>query len=161
MINIRQILIGLSVLFFGILVYIVDRPFDQTYFLYKSFLNLSLHNSLPNLFGNYGNYLPSFIHVYSFIIITASFFPPQKKGYLLISVCWFGVDIFFELGQKFKSLFSAMVPDWFSFVPFLEVSKNYFLAGTFDFNDLAAISFGALLGYFTLLITTKGMKHET
>jgi hypothetical protein len=155
MINIRQILIGLSVLLLGTLVYIVDRPPDQTYFVYKNFVNISLHNTLPNLFGFIGNSLPSFVHVFSFILITAGLLHCQKKGSLIICSCWFLTDLLFELGQKFKALSSTMLPDWFSRILFLENSKNYFLSGTFDLNDLTAIAFGTILAYFALSITIK------
>jgi len=155
MINIRQILIGLSILLLGTLVYVVDRPPDQTYFVYKSFVNISLHNTLPNLFGFIGNSLPSFIHAFSFILITAGLLHCQKRGCLIICACWFLADVVFELGQKFKVLSSTMFPDWFSGILFLENSKNYFLFGTFDFNDLTAIIFGALSAYFVLSITMK------
>ena len=156
MINIRQILIGLSVLLLGTLVYVVDRPPDQTYFVYKSFVNISLHNTLPNLFGFIGNSLPSFIHAFSFILITAGLLHCQKRGCLIICACWFFTDAIFELGQKFKALSSTMVPDWFSGILFLENSKNYFLLGTFDFSDLTAIIFGTLSAYFVLSATMKG-----
>jgi hypothetical protein len=155
MINIRQILIGLSVLLLGTLLYVVDRPPDQTYFVYKSFVNISLHNTLPNLFGFIGNSLPSFIHAFSFILITAGLLHCQKRGCLIICACWFLADVVFELGQKFKVLSSRMVPDWFSGIAFLENSKNYFLSGTFDFNDLTAIALGIILAYFILSITMK------
>jgi len=154
-INLHQILIGLSVLFLGTLVYIVDRPLDQTYFVYKSFANISLHNILPNLFGFIGNSLPSFIHAFSFILITAGLFQCQKKGCLIICACWFLTDVIFELGQKFKALSSTIVPDWFSGILFLENSKNYFLSGTFDFNDLAAIAVGTISAYLVLSATQK------
>ena len=155
MINIRQILIGLSILLLGTLVYVVDRPPDQTYFVCKSFVNISLHNTLPNLFGFIGNSLPSFIHAFSFILITAGLLHCQKRGCLIICACWFLADVVFELGQKFKVLSSTMFPDWFSGILFLENSKNYFLFGTFDFNDLTAIIFGALSAYFVLSITMQ------
>ena len=155
MINIRQILIGLSILLLGTLVYVVDRPPDQTYFVYKSFVNISLHNTLPNLFGFIGNSLPSFTHAFSFILITAGLLHCQKRGCLIICACWFLADVVFELGQKFKVLSSTMFPDWFSGILFLENSKNYFLFGTFDFNDLTAIILGALSAYFVLSITMK------
>jgi hypothetical protein len=154
-INIRQILIGLSVLIIGTLVYLIDRPPYQTYFLYKSSLTLSLHNTLPNLFGFIGNSLPSFVHAFSFILITAGFLCCQKKGCIIICACWFFTDAFFELGQKLKVLSSTMVPDWFSGIPFLENSKNYFSSGTFDVNDLVAIVFGTIIAYFVLSITIK------
>jgi len=155
MINIPQILIGLTVLLLGTLVYVVDRPPDQTYFVYKSVVNISFHNTLPNLFGLIGNSLPSFVHVFSFILITAGLLHCQKRGCLIICVCWFLTDVIFELGQKIKALSSAMVPDWFSEILFLENSKNYFLSGTFDLNDLTAIVFGTIIAYFVLSITIK------
>jgi hypothetical protein len=155
LINIRQILIGVPVLLLGILLYLTDRPPDQTYFVYKSFVNISLHNTLPNLFGFIGNSLPSFVHVFCFILITASLLKCQKRGCIIICASWFLADFIFELGQKFKSLSSTMVPDWFSGIPFLENSKNYFLSGTFDFNDLTAIAIGTILAYLVLSITNK------
>jgi hypothetical protein len=48
-----------------------------------------------------------------------------------------------------------MVPDWFSGILFLENTKNYFLSGTFDFNDLTAIAVGTILAYFVLILTIK------
>ena len=157
-INISPILIGITVLLLGTSIYLTDRHPDQTYFVYKSFVNISLHNTLPNLFGFIGNSLPSFIHAFSFILITAGLFQCQKRGCLIICACWFLTDVIFELGQKFKALSSRMVPDWFSGILFLENSKNYFLSGTFDFNDLAAITFGTILAYFAFSITIKGSK---
>ena len=155
MINMCQILIGLSVLLLGTLVYVVDRPPDLTYFVYKSSINISLHNILPNLFGSIGNSLPSLVHVFSFILITAGFFNCQKKGCIIICVCWFLTDVIFELGQKFKAFSSSILPNWFSGVPFLENSKNFFLSGRFDVNDVIAITFGTIFAYFALSITIK------
>ena len=155
MINIRQLLIGITVLILGTSVYLTDRPPDQTYFVYKSFINISLHNTLPNLFGFIGNSLPSFVHVFCFILITASLLKCQKRGCTIICASWFLADFIFELGQKFKTFSSSMVPDWFSRIPFLENSKNYFLSGTFDYNDLTAIAIGTILAYLVLSITNK------
>jgi hypothetical protein len=155
MINIRQLLIGITVLILGTSIYLTDRPPDQTYFVYKSFVNISLHNTLPNLFGFIGNSLPSFGHVFCFILLTAGFLQCQKRGCIIVCASWFFIDFIFELGQKFKSLSSTMVPDWFSGIPFLENSKNYFLSGTFDYNDLTAIAIGTILAYLVLSITNK------
>jgi len=155
LINIRQFLIGLTVLLLGTLVYLIDRPPDQTYFVHKSFVNISLQNTLPNLFGFIGNSLPSFVHVFSFILITARLFHCKKRVCIIICAFWLLIDILFELGQKFKALSSTMVPDWFSRILFLENSKNHFLSGTFDLNDLTAIAFGTILAYFALSISIK------
>ena len=153
--NKKQIIIGLVALFTGSLVYLIDRPPDQTYFVYSSPINISLSNTIPNLFGTIGNSLPAFIHIFSFILITAGLIFCNKRGYLIICLSWFLVDCAFELGQKFNDLASKIIPDWFAGIPFLENTENYFLQGTFDFIDLAAIAFGTVIAYFALLATGK------
>jgi hypothetical protein len=150
-----QILIGTLALLFGSLVYIVDRPPDQTYFVYSNSINISLFNIIPNLFGLIGNSLPAFLHVFSFILITAGLIFCQKRGFLIICLSWFLVDSAFEVGQKFTTWPSRIIPDWFAGIPFLENTENYFLQGTFDFIDLASIVLGAIIAYFVLLATGK------
>ena len=71
---------------------------------------------------------------------------------------WFFIDCAFELGQKFKSWPSLIIPEWFDGIPFFENSKNYFLRGTFDFGDLAAITIGVVVAYFVLLTTKRKAK---
>jgi hypothetical protein len=139
----------------GVLVYLVDRPPDQTYFVHTYSFDISLHDYLPNLFGPIGNSLPAFIHVFSFILMTAGLLSCRKRGCLIICLSWFFVDCTFEMGQKFKIWSSNRVPDWFTGIPFLESSKNYFLLGTFDFLDMAAIALGALMAYMVLLGTME------
>jgi hypothetical protein len=158
-VNRIQILIGVMALLFGSLVYLIDRPPDQTYFVHTSSINISLHTTLPNLFGLIGNSLPAFIHVFSFVLLTAGFVSYRKRGYLIICLCWFLVDCAFELGQRFSSWSLKMIPDWFAGIPLLGNTETYFLQGTFDFLDLAAIALGALMAYFVLLTTSK--RRET
>ena len=150
-----RILIGLAGLLVGSLIYLVDRPPDQTYFVYSSPINISLSNTIPNLFGVIGYSLPAFIHVFSFILITAGLILCQKRGYIIICLSWFLIDFAFELGQKYSTLPLKIVPNWFIKIPFLENSKNYFQKGTFDFIDLAATAFGALIAYLVILATSK------
>jgi len=153
--NKSQILIGLTGLLIGTLVYIVDRPPDQTYFVYCSPFNISLFKVLPIFFGTLGNNLPTFIHVFSFSLLTAGFISCQKRGSLIICMGWFLVDSAFELGQEYYSWALEIIPDWFAEIPFLENTKSYFVHGTFDYYDLAAITIGAVIAYFTLLATIK------
>lgn len=154
-INLHQIIIGMIVLSLGILIYLIDRPPDNTYFVYKSFVNISLHNTLPNLFGLIGNSLPSFIHVFSFILITASLISYKKNRCLIVCLAWFLIDCAFEFGQKYYSLLQKMIPDWFIGIPFLENTENYFVHGTFDYFDLLAITIGSLIAYFVLLASIE------
>ncbi len=141
-------------LLFGVLVYLVDRPPDQTYFVYKTGADISLHNTLPNLFGIIGQSLPSFAHVFSFILITAGLIAYKKRGYIIICLFWFLIDSAFELGQKFNTLIIEFIPGWFAGIPFFENTGNYFSRGTFSLGDLAAIFIGTIAAYF-ILITTK------
>jgi hypothetical protein len=150
-INRVQILIGLLGLVLGSLVYIVDRPPDQTYFVIKSGINISLFNTFPNLFGPLSNSLPTFIHVFSFILITAGLMACQKRGYLTICLSWFCVDCGFEFGQKYDAFAAKLIPSCFRGVPFLENIQDYFLRGVFDFIDVSAIAMGSATAYFVLL----------
>ena len=154
-INKTQILIGTIGLLFGSLVYLIDRPPDHTYFVYSSPINISLFTTIPNIFGLIGNSLPEFIHVFSFILITAGLIFSQKRGYLIICLSWFFIDAAFEVGQRFHNLASKIIPDWFIGIFFLENTENYFLNGTFDFLDLAAIALGTAIAYFVLITTNK------
>jgi hypothetical protein len=159
-VNTRQILIGAAGLLVGALVYLVDRPPDYTYFVYRSGIDISLYNILPNLFGPIGHSLPAFSHVFSFILITAGLIGCRKRGYLIICLSWFLVDCAFELGQKFNSFAVRFVPDWFAEIPIIGNTKNYFLQGTFDYLDLIAISIGSALAYFLLLVTDKRKQRR-
>jgi hypothetical protein len=157
-INRIQILSGATALFIGILVYLVDRPPDQTYFVDKSFVNISLYHILPNLYGIIGNSLPSFAHVFSFILITAGLIASKKSQFIIICLFWFLIDSVFELGQKFSTMFIKFIPDWFTSIPFLENAGDYFNRGTFSFGDMAAITIGTIAAYFILILTSERRK---
>ena len=159
-VNKTQILIGVIGLLVGSLIYLIDRPPDQTYFVYNSPINISLFNIIPNVFGFIGGSLPEFIHVFSFILITAGLVFCNKRGYLIICLTWFLIDCAFEIGQKYNTWSSRIIPDWFAGIPFLENTENYFLKGTFSFIDLAAIAFGTAVAYFVIILTT-GKRRET
>jgi len=158
--NKKQIIIGFVTLFIGSLIYLIDRPPDQTYFVYSSPVNISLFTTIPNIFVVIGGSLPEFIHVFSFIVITAGLIFCNKRGYLIICLPWFLIDCVFEVGQNVNTCSSNIIPDWFARIPFLENTENYFLKGTFDYLDLAAIAFGTLTAYFVLLTTDKRKKRE-
>lgn len=154
-VNKIQILIGVIGLLFGALVYLVDRAPDQTYFVHTSPVNISLFDTVPNLFGFIGGSLPECMHVFSFILITAGLIFCNRRGYLIICLSWFVIDSAFELGQKFTAWPSKILPDWFTGIPFLENTGNYFSQGTFDFIDLAAIAFGTMIASLVLVATDK------
>ena len=154
-VNKTQIFIGFGALLLGALVYIIDRPPGDTYFVSNSNLPISLHYRLPNLFGAAGNSLPDFIHPFSFILITAGILSCSKRGHIIISLAWLTVDLIFEFGQKYKGFSLKLIPECFEGIPFLENSANYFKFGTFDIMDVAAIILGTLLAFIVLILTSK------
>jgi len=153
--NRKQIIIGLIALFVGLIVYLVDRPPDQTYFIYKIDSAISLHHFLPCLFGPLGKILPAFVHVFSFALLTAGILACHKRGCIVACLVWLSVDVAFELGQKFGMWSSNLVPSWFEGIPLLDNTVNYFTSGTFDFMDLAAIVVGSLVAYLTMMCTLE------
>lgn len=157
-INYSQIVTGLFILLFGTLVYIVDRPPEQTHFVNNSILKISLYKTLPNLFGTLGNSLPDFAHVFAFIMITAGLISCRTKGYILISTLWFITDSLFEIGQKFSATFTGLIPGWFHSIPFLKNTPLFFQTGTFDWLDLAAILTGSVSACLTMHIIAQKEK---
>jgi len=157
-INKLQVLIGVVSLLIGTLVYFWDRPAEGTYFIYRFEFILKLHriinDIMPGSFGAISNWLPEFIHVFSFILLTAGIISCGKRGCVIICIAWFLVDAVFELGQRYSSLSLKIIPDWFSNVPILESIEGYFRKGTFDLIDMAVISAGAVAAYLVLLMTT-------
>ena len=161
-INRLQVLIGAAALLLGTLVYLVDRHPAHTYFVSSNPLDISFYHTLPNLFGTIGNSLPTFLHVFAFILITAGLVNCKKKGFIVICLSWLLVDGAFELGQKYKSL-ADFIPQWFAEIPFLENTRNFILHGTFDVQDMVSIILGASLAFFVLVATDKmekGWSHE-
>lgn len=152
--NWRQIGIGVGSLFIGALVYIIDRPPEETYFIYRLPFDISLHDHLPQIFGPIGSVLPDFLHVFAFILITAGVLGAGKTGQLVICAAWLTIDFLFEVGQRYRGL-ADLVPDWFANVPFLENTANYFRYGSFDSRDLVAIVLGTVCAYAVLRFTSR------
>jgi hypothetical protein len=154
-VNFYFILIGSIALLIGALVYYVDRPPNQTYFVIGYSEDLSMHDSIPNLFGIVGESLPDFIHVFSFILLTAGVSSCGKKGYCIICLSWLFIDSTFELGQKFLKEPMKGLPDWFDGIPMFEAVKSYFIRGTFDYIDLISIVLGTVAAYMVLIKITE------
>ena len=151
-INWRQIIIGIVMLSLGTLIYVIDRSPIHTYFLYQGNLEFSLYQSLPNIFGSIGNNLPSFIHVFSFSLLTAGIVATQQRSYFFICGLWFFIDAAFEIGQGLINTGSTILAS-FKGIPILENTESYFLHGTFDWHDLIASAIGAIVAYLVLKAT--------
>ncbi|WP_455209743.1 hypothetical protein [Kaarinaea lacus] len=158
-----QIILAGVALLFGVLVYLLDREPENIYFI-PQWLAESV-NGDPFI-GTLGNYLPTFVHVYAFILLTmAIVFPVQQHRRYLIPVCvfWFAVDCLFEIAQLdvIALYIASHEPTWFHGIPFLENTANYFLASTFDVIDLVSIGLGALTAYYTIAIIDNVYIDDT
>ncbi len=153
--NKLQVLIGAAALLIGSLVYLIDRAPGETYFVYNTGVNISLHNIVPGVFGPLGHSLPAFIHVFAFVLITAGIVSCGRRGWLIICLSWFLIDSAFEFGQKFSRWTVNFIPRSFESIPILENTKGFFLRGTFDVYDLAAMAIGAITAYAVLTATVK------
>ena len=158
-INLPNIFIGSVALWVGLFVYLTDRPVGEIYFIWKANIPATFFQGFPDLFRGLGGSLPSFLHVFSFSLLTAGLFPCRRRGWAVLCAVWLFVDCLFEVGQKYPAWTSAMIPRWFEAVPFLENSRNYFFRGTFDYLDLVASVAGAAAACSVLYFTSKkGMK---
>jgi hypothetical protein len=146
--------IAIGALCVGVMIYVFDRQPELIYFLPPE---LSLENGTKGLFGRVGYYLPTFIHVYAFILLTVAIAAPSISKLFPICLLWFCLDTLFEFAQ-FKPLaiwIGHHIPDWFSRIPFLENTQAYFLLGTFDVVDLVSIATGAFAAYLTIMFHTR------
>lgn len=151
MINIRQFIIGFAVLIFGLGFYILFR--DQTYITHQ----LSIESiQLPHHAGGVvWDGLPSFVHVFSFSMITASLIKAYKFRYFIVCAIWLIINCLFEFSQKYKVLAIGITPSWFESIPFLENTKNFFINGTFDVMDIFSIFAGTVTAFCLMTITSQ------
>jgi len=144
-------LVALSV---GAAVYLFDRQADHVY-LMASWMALGEHSR--STFGALGNYLPTFSHVYVFILLTSALAASTLRSALFICFFWLVIDIAFELGQLavVARQISAFIPAWFGTIPVLDNTSRYFLSGTFDVLDIVSIAAGAVAAYFTIVFSLR------
>ena len=153
--NSIRILIGGAALGFGFLVYLMARPPERTYFLFRTGMTNTLYHVLPRLFDPLSANLPAFLHVFAFTLITGGILSSQKIGSLVVAVSWLITECAFEVGQKFPAWSEALVPRWFDSLPVLENARSFFRTGTFDPLDLVAAAVGAVVAYVALLATME------
>ena len=123
--------VATGLLLIGGIVYLVFRSGSTVYFLAGIFpetVNYSIST------GTISNSIPSFLHIYAFILLTAVVLNPARTGLILICLGWVSVELFFEIGQHpfFAQYLTGWVPAWFANFSYLEVANTYFLSGTFD-----------------------------
>jgi len=150
--SVLHALIAIIALFLGLQVYLYDRQPEHVYFLFHHF---SLAHGHHSLFGVLGNYLPSFVHVYAFILLTVAVAGLSNARLIGTCAAWFVVASLFEVAQHpvISPIIAAAVPAWFARVPILDNTAAYFLNGTFDPLDMLSIVLGTIAACVTILPT--------
>lgn len=158
-INTWQIVIGCGVLFVGVLVYLLDRQQEQVLFIQALKLP-HLPNSEYKIFGGLGNNLPSFIHVYSFSLLTSALMlSHSRKNYYKVCIIWIIIDVLFEFGQLIGPFININIPEIINYKLSIPIIY-YFKHGTFDFIDILFSFFGGFAAYLTLITTCGGETHD-
>jgi len=146
---------ALLLLLIGVAVYLFDRG-GSVYFVPGW---LTRDAPLP-VFGAMAKCLPTFVHTFAFIVITAAALWPWPRLLPAICAAWVAIECAFEFGQAqpLAERLAAATPSWFDGVPFLEAAPTYFSSGTFDWLDVLSIGLGAVTAYlFVRYIGNGGM----
>lgn len=102
---------------------------------------LGIESNRQHFFNsNIINALPSFAHVYSFSL--ATWLVNGQKNGLFSALLWVIINVTFELGQ---ALSRDQVSNFPAFI------ANYFINGSFNWFDIAAIVIGGIAAYLTTL----------
>ena len=155
--NAKLALIAVAALALGALVCVLDRSAATVYLLPQ---RMSFADGQHVWFGALDGYLPAFVHVYAFILLTVVFCPWPARVWAICGL-WWGLDSLFELGQHpaLAPGIAAALPAWWQHVPLLDHAANYFLHGTFDPLDLLAIALGTFAAYVTVSIARREVHH--
>jgi hypothetical protein len=157
-----SLIIAVAAMLFGIVVYLLDRQAESVYFMSDW---MALGDGQNSAFGLLGQHIPTFVHAYTFILLTMALVVPEDRyRQCLLPVCigWFLLDALFEIAQIefIAQRIAAWVPGWFASVPFLENTASYFVNSTFDVLDLLSIGLGTLAAYVTIQIILKRSAHS-
>jgi len=150
-INYKRIFIGVLCLFLAAIFYLFKSQDRIIYFI--KFFDLPMLETNCITIKILSNHIPDMIHPFVFILLTSALIPfESKKMFLLIASFWCIVNLFFEIGQLFKTTFISRIPNIFNSIPFLENTESFFVNGTFDVFDICATVLGSVMGYIFLLI---------
>ena len=155
---IRLALYAMLALSCGAAIYLLDREITVA-LVPDSLADLTL--AVP-LFGNLGYQLPSFFHVYAFILLTALCLPRGRNHLFTVCATWLAIECLFEFGQ-YPGLQGAIAEWIFSHsgdLALLKMSGHYFLNGTFDTRDLLAAALGAVAAWLTIYGSSRERRQN-
>lgn len=92
------------------------------------------------------NWLPSFVHQFSFVLLSWLVLEKNYKWFVL--VFWLGVNGLFELGQALPNEYANYFP---------QVIRDYFKYGTYSHEDMLAIVVATVVAYTLMNKYEKGV----
>jgi hypothetical protein len=115
-----------------------------------------------SVFGAIGQWLPSFVHLFSFALFTAAAVPPRLSPAYGACVAWCAVSIAFEVGQHphLNAHLAEAIWGAFGQTPLTRFVANYFLRGTFDVGDIVAAMLGALAAAVVLRLMHCSLENS-
>ena len=155
MINIKQLIIGFTALIFGIVYYVLFR--SDTYFTHK--FNIDNIQLVHNTGSVIWNSFPSFVHSFSFSMITVSLIKGSWFRYFVVCTFWLMINCIFEFSQKYKIFALGIIPSWFETIPFLDNMKNFITHGTFDVMDMYSVVIAIVTAFCVMVITSQRRKQ--
>lgn len=161
-VNKKQALIGSALLLAGIMYYLLGRNPDNVFAIHSIhwLYELNLRNIHPHI-NNINIISPSFIHICSFILLSAAFLPTvSKERYGILCILWSIICCFFELCQFFKPTIPNILFDLWGIGSAFELIHDYFRYGTYDHNDILFTLLGAIIAYIVLIITINNGGND-
>jgi hypothetical protein len=115
-----------------------------------------------NLFGALGQWLPSFVHPFSFSLFTAAALAPRSVPRYGACVAWGAVNVAFEVGQHplVSASLAEVLQGPLGEIPLAQPLARYFIYGTFDFGDIAAALLGAFVAGAVLHLVHRDQEHN-
>ena len=139
--------LALTALTLGGLVYVLDRPAGSAQFIPQV---IQFDSTAALQFGWIGANLPSFLHVYAFILLTMSVLRPTYRTLSVVCGGWLGIELLFEVGPQLAP--SALLET-------LDPLTRFAPAGVFDPMDVTALILGTLAAYLTVISMTRRTKQ--
>lgn len=123
----------------GLSVYVFAREVDSTRFLPAA---LHFGSSWLEQLRTFAANLPSFFHVYAFILFSAAIVHPGTQNLVVICITWFAIEIAFELFQTPQLIKPGSL-------------RNVLGAGVYDPMDIFALILGMITAYLSVTIITR------
>jgi hypothetical protein len=139
--------------------YLFYRPPGHTVLLSWP-LSRALLQAMPHsaVSPSWTDWLPSFIHVLAFSLLSAGALGMSSRGRFLVPVFWGAVNLLFELGQYARLSVQGLFPSAWPAPSLFAHLDGYFLSGVFDAKDLAAGVAGTLVAIFVLRAAGKTVE---